>query len=61
MEGSTNKCYVKVSSLFIVILFSFVILSSHQSPLIFCAEFLRGKEYVVDHVSRNGVVSLLIY
>ena len=24
---------------------------------VLCQEFLRGKEYVVDHVSRNGVVS----
>jgi biotin carboxylase len=24
-------------------------------PAVLCQEFLRGKEYVVDHVSRNGV------
>merc|ERR1712039_1049546 len=25
------------------------------SPSVLCQEFLRGKEYVVDHVSRDGV------
>lgn len=24
-------------------------------PAVLCQEFLRGKEYVVDHVSRDGV------
>merc|ERR1712048_900353 len=26
-----------------------------KSPSVLCQEFLRGKEYVVDHVSRDGV------
>ncbi|GAX17529.1 hypothetical protein FisN_18Lh175 [Fistulifera solaris] len=26
-----------------------------QCPAVLCQEFLRGKEYVIDHVSRNGV------
>jgi len=26
-----------------------------ECPAVLCQEFLRGKEYVVDHVSRNGV------
>jgi biotin carboxylase len=26
-----------------------------QCPAVLCQEFLRGKEYVVDHVSRDGV------
>jgi biotin carboxylase len=33
-------------------------------PSVLCQEFLRGKEYVVDHVSRNGVhktVMLWVY
>lgn len=25
-----------------------------QCPAVLCQEFLRGKEYVVDHVSRDG-------
>ena len=43
MEGSTNKCYVKVSSLFIVISFSFGTFSSHQSPLIFLRRVFERK------------------
>lgn len=27
---------------------------------VLCQEFLKGKEYVVDHVSRNGVISELL-
>eukprot|EP00548_Thalassiothrix_antarctica_P007332 CAMPEP_0194136790 /NCGR_PEP_ID=MMETSP0152-20130528/6778_1 /TAXON_ID=1049557 /ORGANISM="Thalassiothrix antarctica, Strain L6-D1" /LENGTH=959 /DNA_ID=CAMNT_0038833585 /DNA_START=37 /DNA_END=2916 /DNA_ORIENTATION=- len=33
-------------------------------PAVLCQEFLRGKEYVVDHVSRNGIhktVMLWVY
>lgn len=26
-----------------------------QCPSVLCQEFLKGKEYVIDHVSRNGV------
>ena len=26
-----------------------------ECPSVLCQEFLRGKEYVVDHVSRDGV------
>jgi biotin carboxylase len=31
-------------------------------PAVLCQEFLRGKEYVVDHVSRNGVhKTMMVY
>ena len=29
-------------------------------PQVLCQEFLRGKEYVIDHVSRDGVHKLMM-